>query len=129
VTDLAGCSSGYQLPRVRGHSARFVALHVELMQPGAGDMRQREARVLCNRAVEGVLGAVPGRQHAVHAIAVIRRGPIRSGRQRQIVSVPVHFFLVRHHEGYAEPSRDVTGGVHNIVAAVREAVEWMPIRR
>ena len=106
-----------------------AAVHVELVQAGAGDMRQREAGIRGNRAVEGVVGAVPGRQHAVDAVAVVRRGAVRSGRQRQIVSVPVHFFLVRHHEGYAEPSRDVTGGVHNVVAATGEAVERMPIRR
>ena len=129
VADLAGRGSCHQQPRVRGHGAGLPAVHVELVQAGAGDMRQREAGICRNRAVESVLGAVPGRQHAVHAVAVIRHGAIRSGRQQQIISVPVHFFLVRHHEGYAKPSRDVTGGIHNVVAATGEAVERMPIRR
>src|SRR4029450_13063435 len=63
---------------------------VELMQPGTPDMRQRKTRIFRDRLVEGVLGAVPGRQHAVDAVAVMRCGAVRGRRQRKIVSVPVH---------------------------------------
>ena len=83
-----------QFAGARGHGAGFLAFHVELMQAGARDMRQREAGIFRDRAVEGGLGAVPGRQHAVDAVAVMRRGLVGSGRQQQIISVPVHFYSV-----------------------------------
>ena len=59
----------------------------------APDMRQRKARIFRDRLVEGVLGAVPSRQHAVDAVAVMRRGAVGSGRQRQIVSVADHLLF------------------------------------
>ncbi len=82
--------AGGQLPGLRRHGARLAALHVELMQPRAADTRQRKARIFRDRLVEGVLGTVPGRQHAVDAVTVMRRGAIGGGGQRKIVSVPVH---------------------------------------
>ena len=51
---------GRQLPGLRGHGAGLGSLHIELMQPGARDMCQREIRIFADRPVEGVLGAVPG---------------------------------------------------------------------
>ena len=58
---FARAGFGRQLPGVRGHGAGFGALHIELMQACARDMRQRKAFVFADRAVEGVLGPVPGR--------------------------------------------------------------------
>jgi len=81
---------GRQLPGLRGHGARLGALHVELMQACPRDVRQRKAFVFADRPVESILRPVPGRQHAIHAIAVMRRGAVVGGRQRQIISVPVH---------------------------------------
>jgi len=79
-----------QFTGLRRHGARLAALHVELMKPRAADTRQREAWIFRDRLVERVFGAVPGRQHAVDALAVMRRGAVRGGGQRKIVSVPVH---------------------------------------
>ena len=88
-----GRAVGRQLPGMRGHGARLGSLHVELVQAGARDMRQRKAFVFADRPVEGVLGAVPGRQHAIHALAVMRGGAVGGGRQRQIIPVPVHLLF------------------------------------
>ena len=81
---------GGQLTGLRRHGTCLAAFHVELMQPGATDMRQGKARIFRDRLVEGVLGTVPGRQHAVDAVAVMRRGAVRGGGQQKAVSVPVH---------------------------------------
>ena len=96
---------GRQFAGLSRHGARLAAFHVELMQPGAADMRQRKARILRDRLVEGVLGAVPGRQQAVDAVAVMRRGAIRGGGQQKIVSVPVHVVVLGARRGWAKPSR------------------------
>jgi hypothetical protein len=82
MADFPRRRAGDEFAGARGHGAGFLAFHVELMQPGACDMGQREAGILCDRAVEGGLGAVPGRQHAVDAVAVMRRGPVGGGGQR-----------------------------------------------
>ncbi|XIA66409.1 hypothetical protein ACFIOY_10625 [Bradyrhizobium sp. TZ2] len=68
-----GCA-GDEFTGLRRHRARLAAFHIELMETGAADMRQRKARILRNRLVERILGPVPGRQHAIHAVAVMRRG-------------------------------------------------------
>jgi hypothetical protein len=39
----------------------------------ARDMRQREVRIFRNRPVEGLVGAMPGRQDPVDPIAIKRR--------------------------------------------------------
>ena len=93
VLALARVSAGGQLPCVRGHVACFGSLHVELMQAGARDMRQRETCIRLDRAIESLLGPMPGRQHAIHAVPVMRRGAVGGGGQRQIISVPVHFLI------------------------------------
>jgi hypothetical protein len=86
-----GCSR--QSPGLRSHHPRLGSLHVELVHPGTPDMRQRKAFIFADRPIEGVVGAEPGRQHAIHAFAVMRGGAIGSGRQRQIKSVPVHLLF------------------------------------
>ena len=45
--------AGGQFTGLRRHGARLAAFHVELMQPGAPDMRQRKARIFRDRLVEG----------------------------------------------------------------------------
>ena len=94
MADLARRRARGQFAGARGHGAGFPALHVELMQAGAGDMSQREAGIFQDRAVESSLGAVPGRQHAVDAVAVMRHGFIGARRQHQIISVPVHSYSI-----------------------------------
>src|SRR4051812_22817756 len=98
------------------------------MQAGAGDMRQCETGVFLDGAVEGLLGPVPGRQHAVDTVAIMGGGAVRGGGQRQIISVPVHF-LIPWRAVNAKPSRDMRGDRDNIVTVRCEAVEPMPIRR
>jgi len=92
MADFPPRRAGDEFAGTGGHGAGFLAFHVELMQAGACDMRQRETGIRRDRAVEGGFGAMPGRQHAVHTFAVMRRGPVGAGCQRQIISVPVHFY-------------------------------------
>ena len=53
--------AGDEFTGLRRHRARLVPFHIELMETGASDMRQRKARILRNRLVERILGTVPGR--------------------------------------------------------------------
>jgi hypothetical protein len=64
------------------------------MNSRPGNVGEGEVRIFRNGLFEGIVGAVPGRQHAVDAVAVKFRGAARRGRQRQIIPVPVHFPLL-----------------------------------
>jgi len=128
MCDFARRCAGRKLHRLRGHGTRFGAFHVELVKAGAADMRQRKAGIFRDCLVERGFGSVPGRQHAVRAVPVMRRGAIRGGGERQIISVPVHFSWSLAQGENGKPSRDPSG-IHNIVAHALRGVEWMPIRR
>ena len=65
---------------------------------GRPDHDAAKLAIFLDRALESLLGPVPGRQHAIHAVAIMRRGAVGGRRQRQIISVPVHF-LVRDARG------------------------------
>ena len=55
-----GCASD-EFTGLRRHRARLAPFHIELMETGAANVRQRKARILRNLLVERILGTVPGR--------------------------------------------------------------------
>ena len=80
-----------QLAGARRLGPGLGTLHIHLMNSRPRDIGQGEVRILCNGLVECIVGAMPGRQHAVDAVAVICRGALGRRRERQIVSVPDSF--------------------------------------
>src|SRR5689334_14096903 len=59
-----------EFARLRCCSPRGLALLVEGMNAGAGNMREREIRIFGERALERLRCARPGRQHPVDAVAI-----------------------------------------------------------
>src|SRR5258708_34140610 len=72
MADFPRCRAGHELSGMRRHRTGFLALHIELMQAGPCDMRQREARVLPPGAIEGGPGAGPVRKQDTTTSSVIR---------------------------------------------------------
>src|SRR5689334_7140978 len=76
-----------ELARFRRLFPRSLALLIEGMNAGAGNMRECEIRILRDRALERLRRARPGRQHRVDAVAIGGGGRRGSGREGKPVAV------------------------------------------